>query len=259
MASAAVPASKPEIAEARRRGLTVLKYAEAVGLLMRGTRAVAVAGTHGKTTTTSAVAFILRAAGRDPSFLIGGEVAQLGGSAGFGRGESFVVEACEYDRSFLNYRPEIAVITNIDADHLDYYKDRDEIEAAFRSFADGAGHVIACGDDPRAKGLADETYGFSEGCDARLEGLRTSEEGCRFRLDGTLHALPGPTTLNMARRLALGWAFRAKPCTRDLGLPRLGGAWSGWARSGHRGLRRLRAPPDGDRCAGGPGRGAGRP
>lgn len=182
LVSAAVPPSNPEIREARRRGLPVWKYAEAVGRLMRGARGVAVAGTHGKTSTTAAVAYVLKSAGLDPTFLIGGNVPQLGGSAGFGRGDLFVVEACEYDRSFLNYRPEVAVITTIDADHLDYYRDLDEIEAAFRAFAKGARQVVACGDDARARLLATLSYGFSDGCDRRLEALELSPSGCRYRL-----------------------------------------------------------------------------
>ncbi len=185
IASAAVPADNPELAEARRRNLPVWKYAEAAGRLMAGTRGVAVAGTHGKTTTTSTLAFILSHAGADPTYLIGGVVPQLKGSAGYGRGKAFVIEACEYDRSFWNYRPEIAVVTNIDADHLDCYKDLDEIEAAFRTFAAQAGRVIACADDARAARIPGaETYGFSEGATWRLEGLETGPEGCRYRFRG---------------------------------------------------------------------------
>ncbi len=183
--SAAVAADNPEVVEARHRGLPVWKYAEAAGRLMRGRRGVAVAGTHGKTTTTSILAWLLKASGLDPSFLIGGQVAQLGGSAGHGRGQAFVIEACEYDRSFWNYRPEVAVVTNIDADHLDCYKDIDDIEAAFRRFAEGAGRVIACADDLRAARLPRaETYGFSPSAAWRIEDVQAGPEGSRYRLSG---------------------------------------------------------------------------
>lgn len=213
IASAAVPASNPELAEARRRGIPVWKYAEAAGRLMRGARGVAIAGTHGKTTTTSAVAWVLASAGLDPSFLIGGVVPQLGGAAGFGRGPFFVVEACEYDRSFLNYRPEVALITNIDADHLDYYRDLDEIAAAFADFAAGSGHVVACGDDPRAARLATSTYGFSAGCAWRVTGLVASPAGSRYRLEGPSGALDLSTPL-AGRHNALNTAGAAVACLR---------------------------------------------
>ncbi len=220
--SAAVRPENPEVLEARRRGLPVWKYAEAVGRLMQGARGVAVAGTHGKTTTTSAIAFVLKSAGWDPTFLIGGAVPQLGGSAGFGRGEVFVVEACEYDRSFLNYRPEVAVVTNIDADHLDYYKDLEEIDQAFRHFASGSGYVVGCGDDPRARIVAGRfgggctTYGFSEGCWWRLGDLRQGKEGSRYRLASLGETLEISTPLAGVHN-ALNTAAAAVAC-RKLGL-----------------------------------------
>lgn len=133
--SAAIPDSNPELAAARERGIPMMKYAQLLGALLDGRRAVAVAGTHGKTTTTSMIAFSLRYAGLGPGFLIGGAVPQLGGNSSEGDGKFFVAEACEFDRSFLNLSPEIAVITNIDRDHLDYYKDLGEIRAAFGEFA----------------------------------------------------------------------------------------------------------------------------
>jgi len=132
--SAAVPADHPAIVEARRRKAPVVKYARAVGLYARGKRTLAVAGTHGTTTTTAMLAYVLRRAGHDPSFLIGGLVPQLGGS-GLGRSDLLAVEACEFDRSFLHFSPHAAIVTNLEADHLDYYKDLVEITAAFRAFA----------------------------------------------------------------------------------------------------------------------------
>ena len=185
---------------------------------MRGTRGIAVAGTHGKTTTTSAISYVLKRAGWDPSFLIGGPVPQLGGSAGFGRGGAFVVEACEYDRSFWNYRPEIAVVTNIDADHLDYYKDIEEIDGAFRHFASGSGYIVGCGDDPRAalvagRGVGGTTYGFSEGCAWRIHALRMGEEGCRYRFGGLGESMEMSTPLAGAHN-ALNIAAAAVACLK---------------------------------------------
>jgi UDP-N-acetylmuramate--alanine ligase len=133
--SAAVNESNPELAEARRRGLEVIKYAEALGALMVDRRGIAVAGAHGKTSTTGLLAFALTHLGADPTFLVGGEVGPLGGSSRVGTGEHLIVEACEYDRSFHHLRPESAIITNIDEDHLDYYSGLAEITQAFRDFA----------------------------------------------------------------------------------------------------------------------------
>ena len=134
--SAAIKDDNPERVEARRRGVPVQKYARVLGRLMNERRGIAVSGTHGKTTTTAMVAMVLRRAGLDPSFVVGADVGPLGGSSAVGSGEFFVVEACEYDRSFLNLQPHCAVITNIEADHLDYYTGGlDEIVDAFGTFA----------------------------------------------------------------------------------------------------------------------------
>jgi UDP-N-acetylmuramate--alanine ligase len=133
--SAAIPPENVERRAAEARGLRVLKYAQALGELMADFAGIAIAGTHGKTTTTSLVAYLLTRAGLSPSFVVGAEVPQLGGNGGLGRGRHLVVEACEYDRSFLNYHPALAVITNIEEDHLDYYRDVEDITGAFAQFA----------------------------------------------------------------------------------------------------------------------------
>jgi len=133
--SAAVRDGNAELAEAKRRGLPVMKYAEALGALMAERRGIAVAGAHGKTTTTGLLAFVLTRLGADPTFVVGGRVGPLGGSSGVGEGPFLVAEACEYDRSFHHLHPEIAIVTNIDEDHLDYYSGIAEITEAFRVFA----------------------------------------------------------------------------------------------------------------------------
>ncbi|MBM4079220.1 MAG: UDP-N-acetylmuramate--L-alanine ligase, partial [Planctomycetes bacterium] len=135
VASAAIRDDNPEFVAAKRAGLKIVRYAEVVGRLMAEKRGIAVSGTHGKTTTTAMIATILDAAGRSPSFVIGGDVPALGGSATAGEGEFFVVEACEYNRSFLHLKPEVAVITNIEEEHLDYFANLADILAAFRQFA----------------------------------------------------------------------------------------------------------------------------
>jgi len=132
--SPAVPDSNPEIAAARKMGLPVIKFPQVLGMMMRQKTGVAVSGAHGKTTCSSMTAVILKTAGLKPSWMIGGGVPDLGACANLDDGSHIVVEACEYDRSFLDLRPTIALVTNIDEDHLDYYKDIDEITQAFKDF-----------------------------------------------------------------------------------------------------------------------------
>jgi UDP-N-acetylmuramate--alanine ligase len=134
--SAAIKDDNPELLEARRRGIPVQKYAQVLGRLMNERRGIAVAGTHGKTTTTAMIAVCLRKAGLDPSVVVGAAVGPLGGSSVVGAGDLFVVEACEYDRSFHNLRPHCAVINNVEEDHLDYYHGGiGEIVESFAQFA----------------------------------------------------------------------------------------------------------------------------
>jgi len=133
--SAAIQADHLEIVEAKRRGVTVLKYAELLGRLMVGRTGVAIAGTHGKSTTTSLLAHVLIECGLDPSFIVGANCLQIGGGSRVGQNDLLVAEACEYDRSFHNLHPTHAVILNIEEDHLDVYGSLDQIVEAFRQFA----------------------------------------------------------------------------------------------------------------------------
>ncbi len=187
--SAAVPDDNPEVVEARRRELPVLKYAEMVGRLSRERATIAVAGCHGKTTTTAMTAFILSRAGFEPSYLCGGAIPQLGSSAAAGGGRHFVVEACEYDRSFLQLSPACAVITNIEEDHLDYYRDITEIAGAFREFASkSSGPVIGSADNaPTAEILGDlkgraETFSLAKEADWRARGIEVREGRWSFEV-----------------------------------------------------------------------------
>jgi UDP-N-acetylmuramate--alanine ligase len=169
--SAAVSAGHPQLREASRRGIATWKYAELLGALMEGRFAVCVAGCHGKTTTTSLVASALHHAGRDPAFVVGGVLREFGSGARSGSGPHVVVESCEYDRSFHAHRPTVAVVTNVDEDHLDYYRDLAEIQEAFRVFAsrvpeDGVlivndAYAALFRGDPRIRARV-ETYGFGE-------------------------------------------------------------------------------------------------
>jgi UDP-N-acetylmuramate--alanine ligase len=155
VASSAVPEDNVEVMAARTRGVAVVKRADFLGELMAGRTTVAVAGSHGKTTTTGMVATVLLMADQDPTFIVGGEIAHLETNARAGGGP-FVIEADEYDRTFLGFQPTIAVVTNVEHDHPDCYPTFDEFRAAFEAFVallpqDGV--LIVCADDPVADGL----------------------------------------------------------------------------------------------------------
>jgi len=146
--SSAIPASNPELARARALGVRVLARAQVLAALARGRRTLIVSGTHGKTTTTSMLSVILERVGSDPTFVIGGDLNEIGSGARYGAGEVFVAEADESDGSFLLFRPDVAIITNVEEDHLDFYRGGGrEIEAAFAAFVERSRTVIACGDD----------------------------------------------------------------------------------------------------------------
>jgi len=170
--TSAATADNPELEEARRRGVPLIKRADMVARLMDGKVGVAVAGCHGKSTTSGLVAFILKETGRDPTYLIGAEVAALGGNAAAGAGEHVVVEADEYDRAFLSYHPRFALVTNVEADHLDYYKTWAAVKEAFAGFVvnvEPGGTLVLCAANAEAFALRDHapagvevvTYGLA--------------------------------------------------------------------------------------------------
>jgi UDP-N-acetylmuramate--alanine ligase len=133
--SAAIPDDNPEIQEAWTRGIPVIKYAQLLGHVMAGKFSIAVSGSHGKTTTSALISYMLHKAGYDPSFVIGGYIPILAASGRIGKGNYFVAEACEYDRSFHNLTSSIGIILNLEPDHLDYYKHLSKLIDAFRVFA----------------------------------------------------------------------------------------------------------------------------
>ncbi|MHB8514651.1 MAG: UDP-N-acetylmuramate--L-alanine ligase [Dehalococcoidia bacterium] len=204
--SAATFWDNPEIAAARQRGIPVIKRAEMVARLMEGRYSIAVAGTHGKTTTSGLIAHMLVEAGLDPTYLIGGEVRTLGTNAAAGEGRYIVVEADEFDRAFLSYTPDVAVITNIEPDHMDIYGTMDELERAFGQFAASVpaeGHLIACADDGRVR---------------EMVGART-EAGIRAR-DVQTYALDREATWTAgAPKLEeRGQAFEVRASGRSFGV-----------------------------------------
>jgi UDP-N-acetylmuramate--alanine ligase len=222
--STAIRESNPELIEARRRGLAVVHRAGALASVMVGRRSVAVAGTHGKTTTTSLLTVALQHCGADPSFAIGGNLNESGANAHNGSGDVFVAEADESDGSFLLYSPDAAVVTNVEPDHLDHYGTPEAVAAAFDAFARRVvpgGFLVTCADDPgavllarsaREAGIDVRTYGVDTDADLRLLGLETRGLGSSFeavlmgrRLGRVDLRIPGRhNALNAAAALAVG-------------------------------------------------------
>jgi UDP-N-acetylmuramate--alanine ligase len=205
--SSAIRAANPELAEARRRGLRVLPRAGALASLMSGRRATAVAGTHGKTTTTSMLTTVLRRCGAHPGYVIGGILAETGLGAEDGDGPDLVAEADESDGSFLMLSPYAAVITNVEADHLDNYSGLAEIQSAFEAFARRVipgGVLVVCADDPGARAVAEasrgldirvRSYGESASADYRISAVTTRGMGSTI----TVTAAPSPFTVPAQR------------------------------------------------------------
>ncbi len=184
--SAAVSEENPEVVRARELGIPLFSRAEVLGMIMNGyEHSIAICGTHGKTTVTSMTSLILRNADYKPTILVGGNVPEINGNVEIGSSDYFVTEACEYMDSFLQLRPSIGVILNIDSDHLDYFKDMDHIVRSFRTFVEQippTGIIIAYGDNPFVKGILKDknnkiTYGYSESNDFYAENIEFNESG----------------------------------------------------------------------------------
>jgi UDP-N-acetylmuramate--alanine ligase len=232
--SSAVRPGNPEVVEAARRQIPVIPRAEMLAELMRLRFAIAVAGAHGKTTTTSMIALVLERAGLDPTAVIGGRLSAFGSNARLGRGELMVAEADESDRSFLKLFPAIAVITNIDHEHLENYGGFDDLRQAFVDFANKVpfyGAVVACADDPHLAGVLTRmtrrvtTYGLdAPDADLTATGVRlapwsvtaTVQRRDRRRA-GQLTTL-GPLTLNVPGRHNLQNALAVVAVGAELGL-----------------------------------------
>ena len=192
--TAAVKGLNPEVDEARRRGIRVVRRSEMLGQIVSRKRSVGVAGTHGKTTTSAMVSIILEEAGLDPTMIVGGIVRNLATNAKAGKGEFLVVEADEYDRTFHHLHPEVAVVTNIEADHLEYYGSFEAILEAFRIYLEGVkpgGAVVACVDDANVARTVSQIrshrvirYGLGEDADLRATRLRFHERGTTFDIEG---------------------------------------------------------------------------
>jgi UDP-N-acetylmuramate--alanine ligase len=253
--SSAIRTDNPELVAARARGLRVLHRAAALASVMVGRRGVAVAGTHGKTTTTSMITTALRHCGADPGYVIGGILTETGLGAEDGSGEVFVAEADESDRSFLMLAPEVAVVTCVEADHLDNYAGLAEIENAFAAFARRiapGGALVACADDPGARALAAaaaslpvrvRTYGEADDADYRVTSV--VPQGMSVSLE--VHGGPGgapPAQLQVGvpgRHNALN-AAAAYAAVLELGLPSVRAGQAAGGLAAYRGARRRMEP-----------------
>lgn len=236
----AIRPDNPELVEAAARGLRVLHRSEALAAAMAGDRVIAIAGTHGKTTTTSMTTWMLRGAGLDPSFAIGANVPALGVNGAAGRGDLFVAEADESDESFLNYRPLTEIITNVEADHLDHYGTAEAVHAAFDAFAalvPREGLVLACGDDPGARSVVERMRGHQSGPRVLLYGTAADADvrlvfdpaGSEVHWDGRVHPLPVRVpglhnALNAAAAFAAAVDAGADPARASASLADFAGA-----------------------------------
>lgn len=222
--TSAMPKDHPELQRARELNLPVVRRAEALGEATRGAMLVGVAGTHGKSTTTVLATEALAAAGLDPTGYVGARVTSWKGNLRPGSGERFVVEADEYDRSFLALSPTVAVVTNLEADHLDIYADLDDLRRTFAQYLVGARYVVLCADDEEANRLPTPSsaevirYGI-ESPDARLRAANLRREGLGTRFDvvydgemlgEVMLAVPGEHNVrNALAALAVGLALGA--------------------------------------------------
>ena len=242
--SSAVPDDNIEVIEARRLGIPVVKRADFLGALMQGKRGIAVAGSHGKTTTTAMIAWILSALGQEPTFIIGGVSLNLGVNARAGKGVQFVIEADEYDRMFHGLKPQTAVVTNIEHDHPDCYPTMEDFYQAFVEFArlvPVEGSLVVCADDPGAARLALEmashcsvlTYGIDSGLIRAVDPKPNSVGGYSFtvEINETMLQveLPVPGLHNVRNALAALIAAALENVDLNLAAERLG-EFSGTAR-----------------------------
>jgi UDP-N-acetylmuramate--alanine ligase len=215
--SSAIGADNPEVAAARKNGIPVIRRADMLGELMRMRTGIAVAGAHGKTTTTSLAAVVLQEAGLDPTVIVGGQIKSMRTNARLGEGRLLVAEADESDGSFVNLSPVYALITNIDAEHLDFYGGLEQIFDAFVAFANRVpfhGAVICCLDNPQVRVVMPRferrsvTYGLESGADVRGKIVKTGPLGTEFSLSikgrskGTLF-LPLPGRHNVRNALSV--------------------------------------------------------
>jgi UDP-N-acetylmuramate--alanine ligase len=241
VASSAVPEDNVELQAAHGLGIPVLRRSEFLPELTRGFRTIAIAGTHGKTTTTGLVAYLLERSGASPSFVVGGVLGNLGTNAKAGQSDLFVIEADEYDRAFLGLHPALAVVTNVEHDHPDCFPTLEDVMQAFRAFlAQVQEGVILCHDDPNARALRPGhvpviTYGLGPGAEWRAEDLRPNSAGgmdflalkggallglVRSRLPGEHNVRNVLAALAVSHRLGVPWKAAREAVSEYTGVGR---------------------------------------
>jgi UDP-N-acetylmuramate--alanine ligase len=241
--TAAVRGANVEVDAAREDGVEVIRRKDLLAAIVNEKRAVGVSGTHGKTTTSAMIATVLEDAGLDPTIIIGGMLRNFASNAKSGKGDVIVVEADEYDRTFHELRPEVAVITNIEADHLEYYGSFENIVEAFRIFTENVrsgGAIIGCVDDPAVAALLDRRrqskdskvirYGLGSGADLTTRNLTFDERGSSFEIEGVGFFklfVPGEhnvrnalAAIAVARELGIGHDAIAAGLAKFLGVDR---------------------------------------
>lgn len=252
--SSAVQGDNPEVREAQRRKIPIIRRAEMLAEVMRLKYGIGIAGTHGKTTTTSMVSLVLIEGGLDPTVIVGGKLSGLGGTnARLGHGEFIVVEADEFDRSFLSLTPTIAVLTTLDTDHLDCYRDIEDIKKAFVQFASRVpfyGFIVLCLDETALQDIIPQlrtkklvTYGLTPQADVQAVDILHNENATRFTLVRGGREM-GPVTLNIPGRHNVQNALAAISTGFELGVPfekirsgieKFTGVYRRWEKKGERG------------------------
>ena len=241
--TAAIPSDNPEILAAKDQNILLMDRAEFLGHIMKGHKYnVAVSGTHGKTTCTSMLSHVTLAANLDPTILVGGELDAIGGNFRIGNSEYFLTEACEYKKSFLKFFPYVGIILNIDADHLDCYKDINEIADTFMNFSKlipNDGYLVGYGDDERVKEILSKadcntiSYGFNDDSDVTAKNITFNKMGCAsfdvYKSDKRLFSLtlnvPGKhNVLNALASICVSLIFNIADSDTIEGLSKCKGA-----------------------------------
>jgi UDP-N-acetylmuramate--alanine ligase len=240
--STAISPSNPEMVRAIERSIPIMTRAKALAMLMHGLTSIAIAGTHGKTTTSSMATVAFQACGADPSFAIGGTLSASGSNAHRGSGDFFIAEADESDGSFIAYHPKAAIVTNVEHDHVDFFSTPEEVVKVFADFAQtipANGFLIYCNDDAGSRSLGESvshcttlSYGVEQSSDLKIDQIELTAQGSRARaiwkgrVVGTLELqVPGHhNLLNAAGTLALGLALELNPVALLTGLHSFRGA-----------------------------------
>jgi UDP-N-acetylmuramate--alanine ligase len=249
--SSAVALDNPEVTEAQRRNIPIIRRAEMLAEVMRLKYGVGVAGTHGKTTTTSMISLVLMEGGLDPTVIVGGKLSGLGGTnARLGKGEFIVVEADEFDRSFLSLTPTVAVLTTLETDHLDCYRDLEDIKGAFVQFASRVpfyGFVVLCLDEPALQDIMPHlskkkiiTYGLNPQADIQAVELRHRDNTTTFtimrgerELGNVTLQIPGKHNVqNALAAIAVGLELGVSFDNAKAGIEKFSGVYRRWEKKG---------------------------